>query len=58
MILGMIFFSLLAMILVMILYETLQSDIGRNLLKEEGEESLGMRARNEELVGPPKLGLC
>ena len=44
-----------AKILVMILYEELQREIGINLEKEEGKFSLGIRARKVELVNPSTL---
>lgn len=47
--------SLVAKILVRIFYEELQREMGRNLEKEEGRFSLGMRARKVELVNPPSF---
>ena len=36
-----------------ILSEALHKEMGQNLLMVEGLESLGMRAKNVELVAPP-----
>ena len=46
-------FSLPAMILEIILYELLQRDMGLKRLREEGQGSLGIRAKKFELVYPP-----
>jgi len=43
------------MILEMILYETLHREIILNLVKEEGLESLGIKAKKEEFIAPPIL---
>jgi len=47
--------SLVAKILVIILYEELQREMGQNLKKEEGRFSLGMRAKKVELLKPPSF---
>ena len=46
---------MLAMIFVMILYEVLHKAIGRNLEKEEGLLSLGIKTKKEYLVAPPSF---
>jgi len=43
------------MILVIILHEELQREIGMNLVKENMFASFGIRARREELELPPIL---
>ena len=45
-------FSLLAIILVIILYPMLHKEIGRNLSKKVASFSLGMRAKKAEFVLP------
>ena len=50
---GRIFFTLLAKILLIILYPALQREIGLNLEKSFGLNSLEIKAENEELVPPP-----
>jgi hypothetical protein len=48
-----IFYSLVAIILDMILYETLQRDIGLNLENEIKCHFLGIRDRKAKFVAPP-----
>ena len=52
---GRTFLSLLAIILVIILYPVLQRDIGLKRLKVFAPFSFGMRDKKEELVLPPNL---
>jgi hypothetical protein len=47
-------FNQFEMILAMILYETLQREIGLNLSKEEDPLYFGRRDKKDELVAPPK----
>jgi len=46
-------FIRLAIILEMILYETLHMDMGQNIAKEEGLDSFEIKAREVKLVLPP-----
>jgi hypothetical protein len=50
-----IFYSLVAIILDMILYETLQRDIGSNLENEIECPFLGIRDKKAKFVAPPIL---
>jgi len=50
-----IFYSLVAIILDMILYETLQRDIGSNIENEIECRFLGIRDKKDKFVAPPIL---
>jgi len=53
--LGIYFLNQTTLILVIILYEELQRDIGLNLAKEDVLASFGIKDKNEEFVLPPNL---